>query len=167
MQSGRAIPTIRKATSDDWPAIWSLFQEVTAAGDSFAYGVDTSEDVARKLWFEPPAEAHVADADGLILGTYYVRPNQPDRGAHVANAGYIVASHARGRGLASVLCAHSVETAKQKGYRAMQFNFVVSTNDAGIKVWERCGFHVVGRLPGAFRHDTKGYVDALVFFRDL
>ncbi len=99
---------IREATAADWPAVWAMFREVTAAGDSFAYDESTPEEVARKLWFEPPAVCYVAEDEGRVIGTYYVRPNQPGRGNHVANGGYIVASEARGRGLASELCAHSL-----------------------------------------------------------
>ena len=161
------MPTIREATAADWPAIWAMFREVVAAGDAFAYDADTPEEVARKLWAEPPAAAFVAEDGGTIVGTYYLRPNQPGRGAHVANGGYMVAASHRGRGLASELCGHSVETARRLGYRAMQFNFVVATNAAAVRAWERHGFRVVGRLPGAFRHADLGYVDALVMFREL
>ena len=159
---------IRRATTADWPAIWELFQEVIAAGDSFAYDVDTPERVARILWIEDPAVAFVAeDERGVVVGTYYVRPNQPGRGAHVANAGYMVASYMRGQGLAGLLCKHSLQTAKSEGYEAMQFNFVVSTNKAAIHVWEEHGFTTVGRLPEAFRHVTLGMVDVLVMWRKL
>jgi L-amino acid N-acyltransferase YncA len=158
---------IREATEDDWPAIWKMFHDVAVAGDAFAYDADTPADVARKLWVEPPAQAFVAELDDKIVGTYYVRPNKPGRGAHVANAGYIVTANARGRGLASLLCEHSLETSRRRGFRAMQFNFVVSTNEAAIHVWEKCGFAVVGRLPGAFRHKSLGFVDALVMYRAL
>ncbi len=159
--------TIREATEADWPAIWEMFRRVAAAGDVFAYDADTPEEVARKLWVEPPARAFVAELDGRVAGTSYVRPNQPGRGAHVANAGYVVAADARGRGVATALCEHSLETARRLGFRAMQFNFVVSTNASALRVWEKCGFAVVGRLPGVFRHATLGFVDALVLHRDL
>ena len=158
---------IREATEADWPAVWAMFREVVAAGDSFAYDEATPEGVARKLWFEPPAVCHVADEDARVIGTYYVRPNQPGRGDHVANGGYMVAAAARGRGLASALCGHSIETARRLGFSAMQFNFVVATNAAAVRTWERHGFAVVGRLPGAFRHAELGPVDALVMYRPL
>jgi L-amino acid N-acyltransferase YncA len=158
---------IRSATEHDWPAIWQMFQQVTAVGDAFAYDTDTPEAVARKLWVEPPASAFVGELDGQVCGTYYVRPNQPGRGAHVANAGYMVATAAQGRGIASRLCAHSLDTARQLGFRAMQFNFVVSTNAPAVRVWEKHGFRVIGRVPAAFRHDTLGLVDALIFYREL
>jgi L-amino acid N-acyltransferase YncA len=158
---------IREATKSDWPAVWELFRQVAEAGDVFAYDADTPEAVARKLWFELPARALVAEIDGRVVGTYYVRPNQPGRGDHVANAGYIVAAHARGKGIASALCAHSLDTARKLGFRAMQFNFVVSTNTAALRVWEKHGFALVGRVPDGFRHDALGYVDVLVLHRDL
>jgi GNAT superfamily N-acetyltransferase len=101
------------------------------------------------------------------VGTYYVRPNQPGWGGHVANGGYIVASQARGRGLARVLCEHSLDTARRLGFTAMQFNYVVATNASAVRTWERCGFAVVGRLPGAFLHREFGPVDVLVMYREL
>jgi L-amino acid N-acyltransferase YncA len=159
--------TIREATAADWPVLWALFRQVALSGDAFAYDADTPEEVARKLWVEPPAVAFVAEEDGRVVGTYYVRPNQPGRGSHVANGGYIVAADARGRGIASELCKHSLETARRLGYLAMQFNFVVCTNEGAVRVWERHGFRVVGRLPRAFRHDRLGLVDALVMHREL
>jgi ribosomal protein S18 acetylase RimI-like enzyme len=159
--------TIRPFADADWPAVWDLFRQVAAAGDVFAYDETTPEEVARKLWVEPPAAAFVADLDGHFAGTYYVRPNQPGRGAHVANAGYMVAAEFRGKGIAAAMCGHSLETARRLGFRAVQFNFVVATNAAAVRVWERQGFAVVGRLPGAFRHAERGYVDALVMFREV
>jgi GNAT superfamily N-acetyltransferase len=161
------MPTIRPAVDADWPIIWALFRDAAAAGDAFAYDEGTTEETARKLWFEQPAVCFVAEVDGRIVGTYYVRPNQPGRGGHVANGGYIVAPPARGRGLARVLCEHSLDTARQLGFTAMQFNYVVATNTSAVRTWEKCGFTVVGRLPGAFRHRELGAVDVLVMFRGL
>lgn len=159
--------TIREAAEADWPHVWALFRAVAAAGDVFAYDESTTEEVARKLWFEPPAVCYVCEEDGRFAGTYFVRPNQPGRGDHVANAGYMVSPEFRGRGLAVALCEHSLETARQLGFAAVQFNFVVSTNAAAVRAWDRCGFAVVGRLPGAYRHRELGPVDVLVMFRAL
>lgn len=159
--------TIRPFAEADWPVVWDLFRQVAAAGDVFAYDETTPEAVARKLWVEPPAAAFVAEIDGRFAGTYYVRPNQPGRGGHVANAGYMVADDFRGKGVASAMCGHSLEAARRLGFRAVQFNFVVATNAAAVRVWERHGFAVVGRLPGAFRHAELGDVDALVMFRTV
>ncbi len=159
--------TIRETTESDWPHVWALFQSVAASGDVFAYDESTTEATARKLWFDAPATCFVCEEDGRFAGTYYVRPNHPGRGAHVANAGYMVSPDFRGRGLAVAMCQHSLETAKTLGFTAMQFNFVVSANVSAVRAWERCGFAAVGRLPGAFRHKEHGFVDALVMFREL
>jgi L-amino acid N-acyltransferase YncA len=164
-------PAIRAATRDDWREIRRIFQQVIAAGDAFAYDQDTPEEKAKALWIERPSRCWVAvDGErgaGRVLGSYYVRPNQPGRGAHVANAGFMVDTAARGRGVAAALCEHSLDTARQLGFRAMQFNFVVSTNEAAVRAWQRHGFAVVGRIPGAFRHERLGYVDTLVMHREL
>jgi L-amino acid N-acyltransferase YncA len=161
---------IRAATDDDWPEIWRLFRQVIEAGDAFAYDEGTPEDKARSLWLEPPSLAFVACESGRserVLGTYYVRPNQPGRGAHVANAGYMVDTAERGRGIAGELCEHSLAAARDLGFSAMQFNFVVSANEAAVRAWKRHGFAVVGTIPRAFRHQRLGYVDALVMYREL
>ena len=158
---------IRAATPADWPGVWDLFRDVAAAGDVFAYDEHTPEDVARKLWFDPPAACFVAELGGRLAGTYFVRPNQPSRGSHVANGGYMVAPEFRGRGLASAMCAHSLATARRLGFAAMQFNMVVSTNAAAVRTWEKHGFAVVGRLPKAFRHTTLGFVDVFVMHREV
>ncbi|MBX9583881.1 MAG: GNAT family N-acetyltransferase [Gemmataceae bacterium] len=160
-------PTIRPMTPADWPAVWALFREVAAAGDVFAYDEHTPEEVARALWFGPGAVGYVVESGGEVVGTYFVRPAQPGRGNHVANAGYMVAPAARGRGLASRMCGHSLDVARRLGYRAMQYVFVVSTNAAAVRVWEKHGFAVVGRVPGAFRHAAHGLVDTLVMYREL
>jgi GNAT superfamily N-acetyltransferase len=159
--------SIHPACESDWPIVWALFRDAAAGGDVFAYDEHTGEETARKLWFDPPAVCFVAEEDGGIVGTYYVRPNQPGRGNHVANGGYMVAPVARGRGLSRVLCEHSLDTARRLGFTAMQFNYVVATNAAAIRTWEKCGFTVAGRLPEAFRHKDRGLVDVLVMFRKL
>jgi L-amino acid N-acyltransferase YncA len=159
--------TIREAAGADWPAVWGMFRAAAAGGDVFAYDEQTNEEAARKLWFEAPAACYVAEEAGRVVGTYYVRPNQPGRGDHVANGGYLVEPAARGKGVARALCEHSLATARRLGFAAMQFNYVVETNAAAVRVWERCGFAVVGRLPRAFRHKERGPVDVLVMFREL
>ena len=158
---------LRLANPADWPNVWALFQCTAAGGDVFAYDVSTSEEGARQLGFDPPAVCYVVEVDGAFAGTYYLRPNQPGRGSHVANAGYMVAPAFRGRKLAEVMCAHSVAEARRLGFSAMQFNFVVSTNEAAVRAWQKCGFAVVGRLPGAFRHKELGLVDAFVMHRPV
>lgn len=162
------MPVIRPATDADWPALWAFLQPTFAAGDTYAYDPASSEDDIRKVWMHLPAATFVAcDDQGQVLGTYYVKANQPGLGAHVCNAGYVVAPAARGQGVAAALCEHSQELARSLGFLAMQFNLVVSTNERAVRLWTRLGFATVGRLPGAFRHARLGLVDALVMFKTL
>ncbi|MGP6188594.1 MAG: N-acetyltransferase family protein [Vulcanimicrobiaceae bacterium] len=145
-----------------------MFHAVVAAGESYAFDPTTTADEARRWWMPPPpARTFVAEFDGRIAGTYLLKPNQPGLGSHVANAGYMVDPAFRGLGLAGAMCRHSLEAARELGFSAMQFNFVVSTNATAIALWERHGFATVGRLPRAFRHATFGEVDALVMHRFL
>ena len=114
-----------------------------------------------------PRLTFVAEENGEILGTYYLKTNQAGPGDHVCNCGYMVSSTARGRGLATAMCEHSQAIARSLGYKAMQFNFVASSNEAAIKLWNKLGFASVGRLPKAFNHPARGYVDALVLYKWL
>ncbi len=158
---------IRPASADDRAAIWSIIEPVIRAGETYALDSDMSEDEALGYWMAADKETFVAEDVGEILGTYYMRPNQAGGGRHVCNCGYMTSTHATGRGVARRMCLHSLDHARERGYRAMQFNFVVSTNDRAVRLWETLGFAVVGRLPLAFRHPTQGYVDAIVMFQPL
>ena len=121
----------------------------------------------RRLWDLQPDGCFVAEQDGVVLGTYYMRPNQAGGGRHVCNCGYMTDAAAMGRGIARRMCEHSLEYGRSRGYRAMQFNFVVSTNERAMRLWQSLGFDIVGRLPAAFQHPTQGYVDAFVMYRLL
>ncbi|MFQ5764749.1 MAG: GNAT family N-acetyltransferase [Rhodospirillales bacterium] len=158
---------IRAVEPADWPGIWAIFRPVVAAGDTFPYDPETSEDKARVLWLEKPLATYVALDEGRIAGTYYLIANQPTLGAHVCNAGYMVHPEARRRGIGRAMCAHSLDEARRLGFAAMQYNLVAVTNEAGRALWEEMGFEVVGTLPKAFRHKQKGPVDALVMYRLL
>jgi ribosomal protein S18 acetylase RimI-like enzyme len=162
------MPEIRKFHPDDWPTVWPILRATFAAGDTYTFAPDSSESDIHKAWVGTPRATFVAaDAGGEILGTYFIKANQPGLGDHVCNCGYVVAPHAQGRGLAAAMCEHSQRIAVELGFRAMQFNFVVATNERAVRLWERLGFAVVGRLPGVFRHRTHGFVDALVMFKTL
>ena len=139
------------------------------AGESYALPRDWDRDSALAYWFAPSHEVFVATDDdaGTVLGTYFLMANQQGGGAHVANCGYLTAQHAGGRGIARAMCAHSLDRARERGFRAMQFNFVVATNDAALHLWKAMGFQIVGLLPGAFAHPKHGDVDALVMHRTL
>ena len=159
---------IRPFEEADWPAVWALLEPVFRAGESFPHDPAITEAKAQLAWVEQSRAVMVAvDPAGAVVGTYYLRPNSLALGAHVANAGYVVAEHCRRQEIGSRLCQHSLQAARRLGFRAMQFNLVVSTNTAGIRCWQRNGFQVVGTLPGAFRHRQLGYVDALVMLQGL
>jgi len=160
--------TISAIHDSDWPEVWKLLRETFAAGDTYSFAPDSTEAEIRKIWIDAPAATFVVrDADGALLGTYFIKANQPGLGDHVCNCGYVVAPRATGRGIATAMCEHSQAWALGHGFCAMQFNFVVSTNERAVRLWERLGFQIVGRLPGAFRHHTLGYVDALVMYKTL
>ena len=137
------------------------------AGETYPLLRTLSREEALDYWFSPEHTVFVADNDDGLLGTYYIRPNQRGGGSHVANCGYVTASSATGRGVGRAMCEHSLAHAKAGGFRAMQFNFVVSTNERALRLWQACGFDIVGRLPKAFNHPTVGDVDAFVMFRSL
>ena len=158
---------IREAQNDDFKAIWPIFQQIVAAGDTYAYNRDINQQEAQRVWMELPAKTFVVEQDGQIVGTYYIKTNQQGPGAHVCNCGYMVAASARGRGLARAMCEHSQQVAIELGYQAMQFNFVASTNTGAIRLWHKLGFETVGCLPKAFEHSSEGFVDALVMYRWL
>jgi ribosomal protein S18 acetylase RimI-like enzyme len=158
---------IREASETDWPALWPILREAFATGDTYPFPPDIAEGDAHRAWMAAPAATFVAEEEGVLLGTYYLKPNQPGLGSHVCNAGYIVAKSARRRGLGRALCAHSLEEARRRGFRAMQFNLVVSSNEGAVRLWQAMGFAKIGALPGAFHHAEFGYVDALVMYRAL
>ena len=159
--------TIRAAGAHDDPALWAILEPIVRAGESYTLPQDLTAAQALAFWRSVAHDVFVAEADGAIVGTYFLRANQGGRGAHVANCGYATAPAHAGRGIAFAMCEHSLERARERGFRAMQFNFVVSTNERAVRLWERCGFATVGRLPGAFDHPALGDVDALVMYRSL
>lgn len=162
------MPIIRPFAPSDWASLWPILQATFAAGDTCAFSPDCTEREIHAAWIEIPTATFVAQDDaGQILGTYYIRPNQPGLGAHVCNGGYIVAPAAQRQGIATLMCEHSQVQAVALGFRAMQFNLVVATNERAVHLWQKLGFETIGRLPGAFRHVRLGYVDALVMFKTL
>ena len=158
---------IRGASVGDSQAIWKILEPVIRGGDTYILPVDMSREDALAYWNSPGHEVFVAEENGEILGTYYLRANQKGGGAHVANCGYMTAPWASGRGVARAMCQHSLQYAKERGFLAMQFNFVVSSNERAVRLWQSMGFEIVGRLPGAFKHPKLGLVDALVMYSHL
>jgi len=162
-----AGPSIREIAPAEFDLAWPVFREVIAGRDTYSYPPDLSLEEARAMWTTPPTRCFVAELDGKVAGVYMLRPNQPGLGDHVANAGYMVAAHARGRGVASAMCEHSLEQARAAGFTAMQYNYVVSSNERAVRLWQHHGFAIVGRLPGAFRHARLGPTDVFVMYRML
>ena len=158
--------TVRPAGLSDADAIWEILEPTIRAGETYTLPRDMTREQALTYWFAPANEVFVAE-DGEVVGTYFLHANQKGGGAHVANCGYMTSIRASGRGVARAMCGHSLDHAKTRGFRAMQFNFVVSANQRAVRLWQSFGFEIVGRLPRAFLHPTQGYVDALVMYREL
>ena len=158
---------LRPATAADHDAIWAILEPVYRAGETYCIDRDISREDALADWFAAPFTAFVAERDGVVLGISHVGRNRPGGASHVANASFASSPAARGQGVAGALVRHAKDWARAQGFRAMQFNFVVATNDDAVHSWKKAGFDVVGRLPGAFLHPSLGYVDALVMYHDL
>ena len=159
--------TIRLATESDRDAIWNIFHEAVAVGDTYTFDPQISRADALAYWFRDDTCTYVAEQDVKVLGTYILKANQAGGGAHVANAAFMVPAGARGQGVGRGMAEHCLSEARRLGFRAMQFNFVVATNQSAIHLWQQLGFKIVGTLPDAFRHPEKGYVDVYVMFRAL
>lgn len=158
---------LREIAADEFPRVWPFFQPIIAAGDTYVYPPDLTVEQASAMWTTAPARCFIAERNGNVLGCYRLAPNQLGLGDHVANGSYMVAPDARGQGIASILCEHSLAQARQSGFTAMQFNCVVASNTSAVKLWLRHGFRIVGTVPGAFRHAQLGPTDIHVMHRTL
>ncbi|MDA8578642.1 GNAT family N-acetyltransferase [Rhodobacteraceae bacterium] len=161
------LMTVHPATPADCDQIWALLQPVFSAGDTYAVDPLIDRDAAITYWMDAEKTAFILRVDGQAVGTYYIRANQPGGGAHICNCGFITAPLARGKGVARRMLEHALIEAKQQGYRAMQFNFVLASNQRALAIWQRYGFATIGRIPQAFLHPKQGYVDALILHRSL
>lgn len=158
---------IKLAQNDDFEAIWPVIHEVLRAGDTYPFEPETTREEAFQIWMKKPQATYVADLDDEIVGTYYIKANQPGLGSHVCNSGYMVRAGARGKGIGKAMCAHSLGEARKLGFKAMQYNLVVSTNTGAVKLWQDMGFEIIGTLSKAFNHREKGFVDAFVMYQWL
>jgi GNAT superfamily N-acetyltransferase len=158
---------IRSADPADADAIWAVLEPVVHGGETYALPRDMPRSDALAWWFAKSHEVFVAESGGQVIGTYFLRPNQLGGGSHVCNCGYVTAPAASGQGVATAMCSHSLDHARKRGFRAMQFNFVVSVNDRAVRLWQRFNFDIVGRLPVAFFHPVHGFVDVYVMYRKL
>jgi ribosomal protein S18 acetylase RimI-like enzyme len=162
-----AALTIRPITRADFDQVWPIIREVVQAQETYAFDPHMSREAAWQLWVELPRATFVAERDGQVLGSYYIKVNAGGPGDHVCICGYMTAPAARGQGVASQLCAHSLQIARELGFSAMQFNSVVATNETAVALWQKHGFAIVGTLPKAYRHARHGLVDCYVMYRDL
>ena len=159
--------TIRSANAADNEAIWRILEPTFREGATYPIPRDVSREDALAYWYAPGNAVFVAGSEGTVAGTYYLRANNRGGGAHVANCGFMTAREAFGRGIARAMCLHSLDEARARGFTAMQFNFVVSSNTRAVKLWRTCGFQIIGTLPGAFMHPERGAVDAYLMWREL
>lgn len=158
---------IRLVTQQDKKEILPLLRETFRAGETYPYDPQSTDEEMLDIWFSKMNRVYVYEDDGHIKGTLYIRPNQPGLGSHICNAGFIVAGTATGQGICTKMGAFALEEAKKLGYAAMQFNFVVSTNIGSLKVWEKFGFSILGRVPKAFKHSKHGFVDTFILYKEL
>lgn len=158
---------IREATLSDYDAVWEIFEKVIQTGDTYVFDPATKKEDLSIHWFAPYMKTFVAEENGKILGTYIIKPNQPDLGSHIANGSYMVHPECQGKGIGKMLAEHSIEFAKSSGYKGLQFNIVVSTNESAIRLWMKYDFIIIGIIPNGFKHAELGYVDAYIMYRDL
>lgn len=159
--------TIRKANDDDRDGVWEIIEPVIAGGDTYVFDPGTPREEMLEYWFSPEKHVYVAEDEGRIVGTFWLKPNQPGLGDHVCNAAYMVPPAAHGRGVGRQMAEYSLEEARRLGFTAMQFNFVVSTNTAAVRLWESIGMRIIGTIPHGFRHKELGPVDAYIMYREL
>lgn len=159
--------TIRKASEEDYDEVWDIFCTVILTGDTYVFDPNTPKKYLRKHWFADYIQTFVVEDHGKILGTYIIKPNHLGLGNHVANASYMIHPNAQGKGIGKLLCEHSLTFAKASGYLAIQFNIVVSTNEAAVRLWKKYGFKIIGTTPRGFRHQTMGLVDTYIMYKAL
>ena len=158
---------IREATPDDYDGIWEIFSRVVRPGDTYAFDPQTKKEEMAALWMAPTMKTFVAEDEGEIVGSYFIKPNQPGLGAHVANCGYIVHPAVRGKGIGYIMGLHSLDNARKQGFKSIQFNIVVSTNVVAVRLWEKLGFTIVGTIPQGFNHRELGFVDIYIMHRSV
>lgn len=165
LRLGTTMIEISPADSADFEEIWALFHTMVKQGDTYVYAPNTSRTEAYTLWMTEPEQTFVALDDDDLVGTYILKKNQPGLGSHVASAEFIIAPALRHHGVGKLLCQHAIEQARTAGYKAMQFNFIVSSDEKTIRMWQSLGFNIVGTVPQAFHHQSLGYIDAHIMYQ--
>lgn len=158
---------MRKATSKDAEAIWKILKEVISRGDSFVFDPDSPKEKMMAYWMESEKHTYVAVLDNSIVGSFFIKTNQPGLGSHIANAGYMTSPLASGKGIGKAMGQFSLEEARRLGYKAMQFNIVVKSNERAVRLWQSLGFKIIGEIPEAFNHKKLGMTNAYVMYQKL
>ena len=158
---------IRTAVESDKHVVWGIIKTVIAGGDTYVFDPEASEDEMIAYWFSPEKHVYVAQEDGEVLGTYWLKANQPGLGSHVGNGAYMVSPKAKGRGIGRRMAEHSIEEARRLGFHSIQFNFVVKSNEVAVKLWKSVGFEIIGEIPDAFDHKENGLTNAYIMYRRL
>ncbi len=158
---------IRRATQTDQDDIWRIIHPVISAGDTLAFSPTSSREEMLAYWLAPDKHTYVTTLAGKVVGTFMIKDNQPGLGSHIANAGYLTAPEARGKGVGKAMCEYSLAAAKRLGYRAMQFNIVVKSNEGAVRLWQKLGFKIIGEIPEAFNHRQHGLTNAYIMYRKL
>ncbi|MDM7924321.1 MAG: GNAT family N-acetyltransferase [Pyrinomonadaceae bacterium] len=161
------MATIRKAENRDREKVWQIIREVISGGDTYVFDPATPESEMLSYWFSPEKHVYVAELEGQVVGTFWLKANQPDLGDHVCNAAYMVAPSAAGKGIGRAMGEFSLDEAGRLGFTAMQFNFVVASNTAAVRLWQSIGMEIIGTIPEAFRHKQNGLTDAYIMYRRL
>jgi len=161
------IVQISEVTKNDFMSFWPVFKDVVSAQETYAFDPDIDFESAYNLWCLSPQKAYVIKDNGIILGSYYIKPNASGPSAHISNCGYIVSPESRGKGIARKLCLHSQKIAIEFGYSAMQFNSVVSSNEIAINLWKKLGYNIIGTIPNAYNHKKLGLIDAFIMHKQL
>jgi ribosomal protein S18 acetylase RimI-like enzyme len=166
-KSMRTKLQIRKAYPTDEQALWEILEPIIRKGGTYVFSTQRTKSEMMEYWLNLDKETYVAEENGLILGTCYIKPNQPDLGVHICNAGFMVSPTAWGKGIGRALGVFAIEEAKSQGYQAMQFNFVIKTNEVAVRLWKSLGFQIIGEIPSAYRHPELGEVSALILYKRL
>ncbi|MBC7900893.1 MAG: GNAT family N-acetyltransferase [Saprospiraceae bacterium] len=158
---------IRTAANHDKPAVWQIIKSVISGGDTYVFAPDSTEEEMTAYWFSAEKHVYVAELDGEIVGTMWLKSNQPGLGSHVGNAAYMVSPNAKGKGVGRKMAELSIKEARRLGFKSIQFNFVVKSNEIAVKLWQSVGFQIIGEIPNAFRHAKNGMTNAYIMYRKL
>jgi len=162
-----AMFEIRKAANQDKPAVWQIIKSVISGGDTYVFSPDSTEEEMTTYWFSAEKHVYVAELDGEIVGTMWLKANQPGLGSHVGNAAYMVSPNAKGKGVGRKMAEFSIEEARRLGFKSIQFNIVVKSNENAVKLWQSVGFEIIGEIPDAFNHSKNGMTNAYIMYRKL